>query len=769
MKTLLKRTIWLLLALLALTALSVWLTFSLSLPALDGEVNSSSVSAPASLSRDSLGQAVITAENRADALFALGYAHGQDRFFQMDLQRKAAAGELASWFGSAAIPLDKVARFHQFRQRANRLYDTLDKQQQALLQHYTAGVNQALASLTVVPPEYVLTMTKPQPWTEADSILVVYSMYLDLQRTQIELDLTRTGVIKQFDIDMLSFLFSQGPYQAALDGSRIDSDSTTIPSPVPAFRRKHKSEPDEDVLPPADIGSNNWAVTGEHTKTGAAMLANDMHLSLRTPTIWYRTQLNYSRDGKAVTLTGVSLPGIPGVVVGTNNAIAWGFTNANLDNVDWIALPDDANVWQVSSPIQLPDGGMEPFAITMSDYGPVKTLEGKQYALHWVAYEPYAFNMKVTDFDLATNVDDAIGVARTIRLPVQNLMITDSLGNAAWTPGGAVVKRTVATHVAVAPEQVEPSWQQADNQMPVVKNPANGRLWTANARVIGTRDLSQYGDGGYALGARAQQIRDRLLEQDIFDEQDFYRIQLDNEARFLKPWHTLLVDTLSQHAYQFSEQLQWLQNWQACACADSVGYTLVRRYRTQVIKSLFTPVFRELRSNGYRPETLLRQIEQASWTLLQQQPDAWLPAGSKSWPEFLLNSYRKTERNLFKKYNTANFEDLRWGKVNQLVVQHPIAEQIPELADILNTGAIAGFGDSYMPAVQGNNFGASQRLFVQPGHLQHAILTLPGGQSGHFLSDYYRAGFSDYANNKTTPLLPGEIQHTLTFMPAKNN
>lgn len=743
-----------------LTAGGAFFMLNKSLPQLDGTVQSDSLTKPVRLQRDTLGQAIIKAENLPDAAFALGVAHGQDRFFQMDLQRRVAAGELSVWLGDMALNADKKARFHQFRQRAKTILNQLPEPQKNLLNRYASGVNQAIRALGTKPFEYWLTGFDIQPWTPEDSILVVFSMYMDLQAGQVELDLARTAVAEHFGTPMLDFIQSATQYQAALDGSTLPYRINEIPVLSKSATAQWNGQP------PPDLGSNNWAVSGALTDTRDAMLANDMHLGLRVPAIWYRTQINYTRQGKPVQMTGVSLPGLPGIVVGTNGAIAWGFTNANLDNVDWIKLDDDATTWQLSDPIQSRDGQHD-FSITMSDYGPVRTMNDHQYALRWVAHMPYAVNLTITDLDLAQRTADAVELAHQIRIPVQNMVIVDSHGQLAWTPGGAVAARPLPSTTAISETEVSALWQHHEPSLPVVMNPSSQRLWTANARVISIEQLSRFGDGGYAVGARGQQIRDRLFDYEEFDEARFYAIQLDNEARFLMPWHNLLSQTLAQQTAQYGDDLEYLKNWQACACADSVGYTLVRAFRREVTNRLLDPITSTVRKQGVSPAGLLRQTEGAIWAILQQQPYSWLPEQYENWQAFLVSAYQQARQQLMSDHNTQSLGALAWGKVNALEIKHPFAANVPLIGGLLNMQKAPGFGDSFMPAVQQSEFGASQRLFVRPGQLNKAILTLPGGQSGHPLSQYYRAGFNDYTDNRQTPLLPGNIEHTLTLEPAR--
>ena len=790
--------------LLSLAAIAVYISLRLSLPALDGNSATYHVVAPTELSRDNLGQAVINANDIFDAAYALGFAHAQDRFFQMDLQRRAASGNLSQWVGEIALDIDKKARFHQFEQRAKVVFENLPARQQDLLVRYAHGVNEGLSEFTLPPFEYLAAGVEIKQWQPTDSILVIYSMYLDLQGSQVEFDLAREALLNTFGEEVYNFITQPSNYQAALDASEIpllEAAAPTYPailrSPTDTMgtssnsntsqqsQQSKQSQAKEGTTPEIsqspttintaiarakyngtelpDIGSNNWAVTGKHTSTGAGLLANDMHLGLRVPIIWYRAQLNYQESGSDVQVTGVSLPGLPGIVVGTNDHIAWGFTNANLDNVDWIELEESTTTKPITERIPLPDGEHE-FTMQVSEYGPVRKIGGKRYALNWVAHHPFAANLSIVNFGTAKSVEAAMKVAKRIAIPTQNLLIVDKNGSASWQPGGAVMARERASFTAISEAFANTSPTQAAN-LPQVLNPDMGRIWTANARVISSEDFKTWGDGGYALGARGQQIRDRLFEKDTFSETDFYAIQLDNHARFLIPWQHLLYGLLNMQDVEFKPDLAYLNTWKECACEDSVGYTLVKHFRQEVVQTLFGGLLSTLDEQGVNSRTLLRGIEPATWQLIHSQPDSWLPADTESFDELLVDAYRRAKHKLLDKYSPvdADMETLAWGKVNALSVEHPFASQIPLVGSILNMEKVDGFGDTYMPAVQAPSFGASERFFVSPGHLEDAILTLPGGQSGHPLSDFFTAGFNDYAIHAATPLLPSKPIHSRTF------
>ncbi|MBQ4799947.1 penicillin acylase family protein [Pseudoalteromonas sp. MMG006] len=752
----------LLIVILALASTAViYGVLTLSLPTLDGKGQSNHVSDNVKISRDSLGQAVINANNRNDAAYGLGYAHGQDRFFQMDLLRRNAAGELSELFGKAAIGLDKKMRFHQLRKRSRAILQTLPEADKQLLKSYAQGVNEGLAQVGYPSFEYLLTGAMQKPWQSEDSLLVIFSMYLDLQSATFERDQALIQIEQAYGQKMVEFLTQPSQYQAALDGSKLTPFTGDIPT-LPA-QAQHTVT---NIQANQERGSNNWAVTSAHTQTGAAMLSDDMHLSMAVPVIWYRAQLNYMQNAKQPQITGVSLPGAPAIVVGTNNKIAWGFTNGYIDTADWIALNDDSKTWQVDEPIALPNGEVENYPLTLSEYGPVKYINKKPYALSWAAHKPYAVNMELVKLEQANTVDDALAIAINVGIPVQNLMVVDSKGSAAWQHMGGIPARKTPSELSVNANEYSALFEKNENERPFVKNPQSGRLWTGNSRVVSATDNARFGNGGYALGARSSQIRDRLFEKQTFAESDFYALQLDNQARFLMPWHTLLLNQLKKDKSKNKQYISELENWQQCACASSVGYTLVKRYRSALINTAFANIENKLNKQNGTLKYVKRDLEPAIWQLIKAKPDSWVNPEYKNWNEQLSGAFNHTITTLKAEYGD-NLQNWQWGKINALTIEHPFAKQIPLLAKFLNMPIAPGFGDSYMPAVQGKSFGASQRFIAQPGHLENAIMAVPGGQSGHPLSEFYRAGFSDYVEGKHTPLLPQELVHQIVIEPVK--
>jgi penicillin amidase len=276
-----RRVLWGLVLLLALLASALYLALRGSLAQLDGEV-ASTVAAPVELLRDERGYLTVRAQTQLDAVRGLGFVHGQERFFQMDLMRRNAAGELSALVGAKALPLDQGRRLHGFRQRAERIFAGLPHEQRQLLQAYAQGVNEGVQRLAVRPFEYGLLRQSPLPWTPPDSLLAVYGMYLDLQSSQGRDDLA-TGFLKSsVPPDWYAFLTQHSAdWQAPLDASPVQA--VPLPSSAWPWRGLQQACQDCELRDSRDLGSNNFAVAAARSRHGGAILADDMHLGLRVP------------------------------------------------------------------------------------------------------------------------------------------------------------------------------------------------------------------------------------------------------------------------------------------------------------------------------------------------------------------------------------------------------------------------------------------------------------------------------------------------------
>ena len=290
----------------------------------------------------------------------------------------------------------------------------------------------------------------------------------------------------------------------------------------------------------------------------------------------------------------------------------------------------------------------------------------------------------------------------------------------------------------------------------------------ANARVIEGDALARVGDGGYALGARAKQIRDGLMAKQRFTEQDLLAIQLDDRALFLERWWRLLQDEAKTRpaASAMKAIAEAGKTWEGRAGVDSVSYRLVRAWRlavhARIADGLTAPAQAALGDDFVMPD--LPQLEGVVWPLLEQRPAHLLSRRYESWDALLEYAAKEVRDDLA---GQGPLAERRWGERNTARICHPLADALPAfLKPRLCMPGEALAGDGAMPRVQGPAFGASERMVVSPGHEADGIIHMPGGQSGHPMSPFWGAGHDDWVHGRPTPFLPGDAVHTLTLRPA---
>ena len=800
----LKRSALLLLFLVVAAVFGAWWLMRGSLPQLDGELTLQGLSAPVSVQRDKLGVVTIDAANEADAMRALGYVHAQERYFEMDLMRRTAAGELAALFGPIALDTDKEHRVHRMRARVTADLDVIAGDRLPQLQAYTDGVNAGLADLKVRPWPYLLLRQRPKPWLPVDSALTGYAMYFDLQDSTNARELALWKIEQHVPPALFALLARDGSsWDAPLIG-RARGDAV-LPTAEQVDLRKLPA-PDTDkpdalalvALPEApEIGSNNFAVSGALTRDGRAIVADDMHLGLRAPNIWFRARLRYA-DARAprgkVDVSGFTLPGLPAVVVGSNGHVAWGYTNSYIDTTDWMRVTPCAptaaatvsctNIARHREIIEVAGGSAAVFEVEQTEWGPLLHHEpdGKALALRWTAQLPGSISFGIANLPTAGNLEQALAVADHAAIPTQNLVLGDASGEIAWRLLGPVPERTGGCSAAHLMEGDDPpdarataasardggcsQWGIRTDRSPALKHVPAGRIWTANNRIVDGEALARVGDGGYALGARAMQIRDDLFSQQRFDERELLAIQLDDRALFLVRWWQLLRDeAMRTKSPALRELAEAARSWQGRASADSVSYRIVRAWRLavneRIANGLTAPAQAALGKDFEMPA--LQQLEGVAWPLVTQRPAHLLPRRFASWDALFEDAVRQVRDELLKEGPLAQ---RTWGERNTAAICHPLAGAIPWFGKrLLCMPPDQLAGDSNMPRVVGPAVGASERMVVSPGHEADGIVHMPGGQSGNPLSPFWGAGHDDWVHGRPTPFLPGQTEYTLRLKP----
>ena len=820
--------------LIALSALAfgVWARGQLqgSLPLLDGTRTIPGLTSRVRVTRDALGIPTISGATRGDVARATGFLHAQERFFQMDLSRRRAAGELAALVGSRALVADVPIRLHRFRAEAQRAASLMTPADRAMLEGYAQGVNAGLTALSIPPFEYLLLGQKPQPWLPEDSLLVVLSMFITLQDADGSYEAALGTMHDLLPPAMLEFLASPGTeWDAPIVGERF----AVPPIPGPDVydlraRRTGKrpftvpTRPDLVQLPTPDfqlpilvanilgasnqglgvgswklgvdgdegaVGSNSWVVSGALTAAGRPLVANDMHLSVRVPNTWYRASLEWidpTNPSEPNRLAGLTLPGVPALVTGSNTHIAWGFTNTYADWSDIILLdvapgspvryrtPDGwRELERYDEVIKVAGGADRHVQIEWTIWGPVigSDHRGRLRAIRWVAHSAEQLATTTLPMEGARTVVEAFASANGVGAPGQNVVVADREGHIGWSVYGSIPRRTGLDG------RLPASWADGsigwngwldDDEFPRVMDPATGRIWTANARVVDGGMLAKLGDGSYEVGSRATIIRDRLLAGNRFTPRDMLDIQLDTSGRFLSRWRDLILETLTADVigtHRSRARFRDLVNrtWTGQASTDSVAYRLTRMFRDEVSERVIGFVL----SEGHEADptfdhTVMRRREGPLWALVTGKPTHLLDPQYSSWEELLGGAVDAVIERVTRE---GDLGARAWSEYNVTAYRHPLSASLPLVDRWLDMPTQPLPGDLFTPRMHWGANAASQRMVVSPGNEQDGIMHMPTGQSGHPLSPFYANSHEAWVRGEATPLLPGETVHTLILTP----
>jgi penicillin amidase len=781
-----------------------------SLPIINGSVRVRGLQSAVTVERDGLGIPTIRGISREDVARATGFVHAQDRFFQMDLARRRAAGELAALVGDVAVRIDRQVRVHRFRDEARRALALLSPRDRTVLEAYTAGVNRGLEALGARPFEYQILRQAPRPWLAEDSLLVVLSMFVTLQDpdgTYESMLATMHDVLPPEMFDLLA------PRGTEWDSPMVGEPFSTADVPGPEIynlRRKRNGRPEIElgerreiaartaeenpwapVRDDAALGSNSWAVSRERTADGRALVANDMHLDIRVPNTWYRAVIEWRDEADSSQtrlLEGITLPGHPTLVAGSNTHIAWGFTNAQVDTGDLVLLevdPMDPNRywtpwgWRTfdhfKETIDVSGGSPVTLDVRWTIWGPVLGTDhkGRLRAYAWTAHSAERLSSSILPLEAAHTLEAALDAANALGTPAQNIVVADRSGRIAWTIYGSLPRRIGFD--GVLPQSWADGWRGWNGwltpaEYPRIVDPPGGRLWTANARVVDGSQLRTLGDGNYDIGARAREIRDRLREREQFTSRDMLDLQLDARSTFLSRWRDLILRHLTAETIAGDEARARFRDivekdWTGEASPDSAAYRLTRMFRDQVIERTTSFVLAECyEADPSFDYTRIRRREGAIWKLVTERPAHLLNPRYGSWTDLLTASIDALIQEAMEN-SGGDLSRKKWSDFNVITFRHPLSGSLPFVSRWLDMPVTKLPGDLFTPRMHWNTNGASERMVVSPGNEREGIMHMPTGQSGHPLSPFYRNSHDAWARGEPTPFLPGPTRYTLTLAP----
>ncbi|MFI3157245.1 MAG: penicillin acylase family protein [Methylococcaceae bacterium] len=762
-----------------------------AMPQLDGSVKLEQLTAEVRILTDAHGIPAIYAVNRVDTVRALGYVTARDRLFQMELMRRKSAGRLAEIFGGMALDSDIKARTYGFHREAKAILAKLPPEHRHYLQSYVDGVNSYMTESDKLPFEFKVLGYQPEPWTLEDSLLVVLGMCENLTAWEERGERMLSVMEKTLPDTVMRFLTPDTDFYTDQLQQQDQSLRPAQAIPVEALATALAGQPADktslaQMMQQSDlmIGSNAWAVSAKLTVDGRAILANDMHLGISVPNIWYRIELNYGTTHAA----GLALPGTPLLIAGSNQHIAWGATNLSGDFLDLVRLeldpanPDQYRLggqWQrfdqYPETILVKGGEAKRIVVKHTRWGPVanQPLLDQPVAIHWVALDADAVNFNLFDLEQGETLEQAVKIVNSSGGPQLNVLLADNQGRIAWTLMGKIPKRFGNDGL------VSRSWADGSvgwngyvepESLPRVINPPEGILVSANDRRLGKNYPYVIGHQ-FGNGYRAYRITEQLKQMPQVGEWAMFDLQLDTESEFYDFYQHLALNSLTKAAIasqaDLAEARDYLLAWDGRADVGSLGFALLVEFRKQLIESVFAPFLSASRQADKNFSYSWTYIDTPLQALLNEKPLHIVPdaAHYRNWNDFILGQLKHSIRQVQARYPEVALMELNWGKLNKVKHTHPFSRALPILSGLLDMPDEALPGCGFCVRAAGPGFGASERLVVSPGHFDDAILHMPGGQSGHPLSPYYRDQQNYWLKGLPMALMAGKPEHILLLQP----
>ncbi len=796
-----------------------WWVVRRPLARLDGSIAIGGLKDGVIVDRDGWGRPWIRATSVQDLVTAQGYVMAQDRLWQMDLLRRAAGGDLSEIFGELGLTYDRENRTLGMRQTAERAVADASPEIRGLLEAYARGVNDNIAERGVkLPIEFVALGYKPRVWTPADTYLISLYMYKTLTSTWKE-KLNRQWITAKVgeerardlfvsDSPLDHFIWTAGaslPSRASSAGlrasMRLDARANDDDSDAPPFAslaweaaRNFLAQFEEESS--EIIGSNNFVVSGAHTASGKPLLANDTHLQLSTPALWYIVHLT----APGLNVEGFALPGAPLVIIGHNERIAWGFTNSNADVEDlYIEKFSDANPLEYSANGKMltaevrlevirvrgkPDVQLD---VLVTRHGPIvhrDTAEqgGRAYALRWTALEPGGLDFGFPLLGQATDWNSFIDTTRHVVGPGQNAIYADVDGNIGFTIPARIPVRANGDGALPVPGDTDLyEWKGyiPFEELPRVENPPDGIIATANARTVAP-GYKYYLSDRQAGPYRTARLYELLPGRTGLRPEDCDAIQNDIVSlpnRFLAGALLQAAKKKQPSDARAQRLIAKLAGWDARATVDSVETSFVEYTRRALFVRLLQPYLggEVTKYELWEPQSVYNDV----WwrdkvfleNILHTQAAAWLPSGFGNYDDLLMAGADDAVAALQKQTGQATEPGWNWGRLHPLDMVHPLG-RAGLLHGLLSIGPYEQGGTIDTVRAMGVGHGPAMRFVADLSNFDQSLMEIPTGESGQYASPYYRDQFAEWFAGRGIPAPytiaaeDGTRAHRLTLLPA---
>jgi penicillin amidase len=752
------------LILLAALALGLALLAASTFSREDGERRVAGISAPVSIERDVHGVPTIRAASAADALFGLGYAHAQDRLWQMEFQRRVGNGRLSEVLGGKLVETDRFLRTIGFRRAAETGWPALERKTQVLIEAYARGINAYLAADRARPAESRLLRTPVEPFTPIDSLTWAKMMAWDLAGNARD-EIRRARFLAAVGPDRTRELLPPVPDQPTilLDEEWMSPGAVANSSPVSGLQSPGPWPALDEAFGllaalgfnGEEIGSNSWVVDGSRTKSGKPLLANDPHLGLRTPSVWYLARL----EAPGLSVSGATLPGVPGVIIGHNARIAWGLTSVEPDVQDLYLEETDPkdpsryrfrDGWRAfeSRPETIPVRGGSDVALEIrsSVHGPIVTdvlggaaALGRPVALRWTGLDPGDTTAEAfLGMNAATNWKEFLAAARHLRAPAQNLVYADVDGHIGYATTGAIPIRPQSDGLLPVSGDGPDDWAGyiPFGKLPRVLDPPRGFVATANNRVVSARypwPIARDWPEPY----RADRIAKRILAAGRLGIEDMRAIQLDRHSEQADDLLPLLLDTVPADEAA-RDALARLKSWDRDFAPDSAPASIYAAWYT-ALSAMPEDELAGVPSGSVRSRFLINALaSDSAWC-----DDVRTPR-KETCADFKAATLSKAVTDLRQRLG-PDPSGWRWERLHRARFPHGVLDAVPVLrrffsletgqggdASTVNVGAYRRDGSYVM------SDGPSYRQIVDLSNPSGSLFVHTTGQSGNVFSRSYR-------------------------------
>lgn len=709
------------------------------------------------VTRDSIGVPHIEAESDADLYRAQGYVQAQDRLFQMDLSRRQASGRLAEVVGAAAVERDKFFRAFSLRDAAEKSWEGYDEEAKQVLEWYAEGVNAFMEEAKTeseLSYEFALLGYEPEEWTPTDSLTIGKFMAYDLGGHWSSLAV-RHWALNEFPEEKAKELF------------------ITYPENAPSIIAANKKQPvevagafDASLVPPEFNGSNNWVVSGDKTESGKPLLADDPHLGLSTPSIWYQMHL----ESPEQNVSGVIFAGIPGIILGHNEKIAWGVTNVGPDVQDlYIETPNPEDPTQFlyegkweqaevrKEPIKVKDGATEDFEVLVTRHGPIisdviykEEDPDALFSMQWTALEPTLELQAVLSFNKASNWEEFETALEDFQAPAQNFVFASTDGTIAYKANGRIpIRKSGDGQLPVPGDSAAYGWEGfvPFDELPTEVNPESGFIATANNEVVDDSYPYHISDF-WAQPYRYERIAEVLEASDDLTVEDMMALQMDQKNLYAAEFLDGMIAEVQKETDQYDELFSLLKEWDQVDSQDQAAPLVFHKWMKQLPVTLLAEDFPEdvftlLPGKNHITDEMMRDA-------FEGDEGVWVEeyGGTGKW----LADALETSINGIEEEFGEDPADWKWSEDHQLTFPHPLAGASPIFAEFLNPEPVPIGGSNITVQAagfdsEGNvDHGASWRFVADLSDLSSAYHIVGPGLSGHMKSEFFHNQVDDWAN-----------------------